>query len=173
MKTSAPASATGLPFSVSSAMSCSATSQRLPSGVVAALDEDTARQGDAGGRLLHGEGARRRAEPPCRCLRRGGGERHRFAVDEESVTEREHAPSSEAILERDRSLVGGDHGAAEAVGGELDDEVAFHRHGRDDASALGSPVAGEHVGAVAVGSVRFVGRSRHRSRLADVGRAAR
>jgi hypothetical protein len=57
-----------------------------------------------------------------------------------------------AVLERHRLLLDPHHGTAVGVGGEFDDEVPLRGHLADGAAAGGTPVAGEHVGAVSVGS---------------------
>jgi hypothetical protein len=83
------------------------------------------------------------------------------------VPQWEHTLRAEPILEGDVLLVDGDDRAAEPVGSNFDDEVALGGDLRNGAAPAGLPVAGEHVVAVAVGSVLAMSRSRHRSRLTD------
>ena len=82
---------------------------------------------------------------PCGRLRLRRHELHGLAVDEEAGAEREHARAAEAVLEGDDVLLDADDGAAEAVLGELDDEVALGFDLGDHAAPARLPVAGEHV----------------------------
>ncbi len=126
-------------------------------GVVAALDEDPARQGDprrgpgdgagAGG----GPGGCARTGDPHRC-----GEDHGPALEQEAGAEGEGAPSSSTVLEGQHVevAVDGDDLADPVVGDLLHDEAEVGRGGLGPPPDGRTPVAGEHVGAVAVGHGR-------------------
>jgi hypothetical protein len=123
-------------------------------GVVAALDEDAARQGYPRASILDSEGTGRGS------LRSRGGRRDGFdeldpgAVDEEAPAERERSDGAVAIFEVHESAAPGDHGAGESARRVLDDEVGFDWHARCRGDSSLHPEVREDVVAVSVVSHR-------------------